>query len=764
MKFFRFFLGSAAAFVLLTPYCGVEACGPFFEPETFVRTTRPDDLQGFARGQLGILQTGFDSNELAVAYRYLNGGRLSAEELAVYAAKPEYPNEAIDAPASAVSQEAWNDRLREQKDAQPASEWLKARAQYVSASEIPEQAPAFPRNYNGLIEFDPYAVNCTDGAFANAVQTLKQRAAAWGAQSAWLADWIHGQDAVFSYCVGKAASMPAAAPANAPALLKADRAYQTAAATLYAKQNDEAARLFAAIATDKSSPWQPWGQYLAARATVRKAFSMGKPTDPWSGDLATFDLATMRQAQQMLEAIRTQPGRGPSEAAVKAELNLVRLRTEPEKRVAEICAALAGPGPDANFRQDLADLNFVLVKHLEGKNPPPLLAWIAAWRSGKASDAYAAWKQTHELPWLVAALAKAGPRDSFAEELLAAAAKIKPGAPAYDTAFDARIRLLVGLKRNDEARALLDAALASVHSQKDSSRLNALRNQRMAMARTFSEFLSFAPRTILEQGSEEAGLRNTACEDAAKKSHVKGSCSMNQPLPGFDEDFVSALNRQIPLSLWLEAASTPSIPANLRQDLAVAAWVRSVLLEDAGAAAKVLPLLPAALGVTPDRAQGFPAVLTILRNPGIQPYLEPGVARVASYSTFSEFRNNWWGSVAENTDSEHPGILVTVDPAAFLSPAQLAAGQAEYARLAQAENSAVVLGQRVLDYAKAHPDDKDVPEALALAVRATHYAVGSWKDPKAEGKANTAISKAAFQLLHSRYPETSWAKKTKFYY
>ena len=63
--------------VLLSPLSGVEACGPDFEPDVFVRASHPDDMNAFARGHLGILQTGFDSNEYAVAYRYLNGGKVS---------------------------------------------------------------------------------------------------------------------------------------------------------------------------------------------------------------------------------------------------------------------------------------------------------------------------------------------------------------------------------------------------------------------------------------------------------------------------------------------------------------------------------------------------------------------------------------------------------------------------------------------------------------------------------------------------------------
>ncbi len=72
------------AAALLAPVRNVEACGPFFEPDVFVSTTSPDDFAAFGKGQLGILQAGFDSNEYAVAYRYLNGGKLSAAELHAY--------------------------------------------------------------------------------------------------------------------------------------------------------------------------------------------------------------------------------------------------------------------------------------------------------------------------------------------------------------------------------------------------------------------------------------------------------------------------------------------------------------------------------------------------------------------------------------------------------------------------------------------------------------------------------------------------------
>ncbi len=53
-----------------------------------------------------------------------------------------------------------------------------------------------------------------------------------------------------------------------------------------------------------------------------------------------------------------------------------------------------------------------------------------------------------------------------------------------------------------------------------------------------------------------------------------------------------------------------------------------------------------------------------------------------------------------------------------------------------------------------------MPEALALVVRATHY--GCFRNDDEKKKA--ALSKEAFNQLHKRYPNSTWAQQTKYYY
>jgi hypothetical protein len=770
----RFAVSAAAvALVLLSPFDGVEACGPDFEPDVFVRLNSPDQLGAFSKGQLGILQSGFDSNEYAVAFRYLNGGRLSDGEREIYA--PERgPAQVQDwtrlsggqiASALAAERQA-------RSPARPPGAWRLARAKFAPTDEQTGQPQSFPTDLEGNIVFDPSYLNCPDPAFQNAVLTLNKRADAWGKQSPWLLEWIRGQDAVFSNCSGKTLTAPAAAPADSPALFRADRAYQLASAFFYAKQFDQAARQFEAVAQDKSSPWSSWGEYLAARATVRKAFAMDKQTDPYSGDRAGFDEDTMRKAQRILEVALKQRNPAPSREMIVHELNFIRIRTEPEKRVDEICAALAGPNPDENFGQDLSDLSWVLMKHIALQNPPPLLAWIAAWRgSVSAASAFATWQQSHTMPWLVMAIAKSEPSDAFTPELLQEAAQIGPGTPAYDTVFYHRVRLLIGLNRGDEARSLLDGTLLAMRSQQPSSNENSLLAERLSVARDFQQFLAYTPRKVVLSSDTNDATIQVNCGKRRDGYQSPSDCPQDSDPPRldhsleFDEDAVFMLNRRTPIQFLVEAASSPNLPPNLQQDLVLATWTRSVVLEDSASAAKLAPLLPKSLRESAGTGVGFSATLTILRNPGLRPFLSAGVSRLASFNVLDEYRDNWWGVSRGRQDEIDAGKSNRLPLPSFFTKEQQITADAQCQRLQQLPYAAALLGQRTIDYARDHPDNPEVPEALALTVRATHYTYADWgKDSQGAAAKNTAVSKAAFQLLHSRYPKSLWAIRTHYYY
>lgn len=73
-----------AVVAVVFPFISVQACGPFFFDDVFVRSLRPDHPKLFAQGKLGVLLPTYPRADLTVAYRYLNGGSLTAEEQQAY--------------------------------------------------------------------------------------------------------------------------------------------------------------------------------------------------------------------------------------------------------------------------------------------------------------------------------------------------------------------------------------------------------------------------------------------------------------------------------------------------------------------------------------------------------------------------------------------------------------------------------------------------------------------------------------------------------
>ena len=763
-------IAAIGAALLFLTWQGLRACGPDFDPTTFVDNKKPDNTATFGRGHLGLLQAGFDSTDYAVAFRYLNGGTLSAAEQMVYAPPPTQVKDAtgMTPEQAAAAQRADAEAV---DNASALIVWQRERSRFLPALATKTHEQSLPTDAQGNVAFDPDYLNCPDAAFRTAALTLKARATTWGAKSPWLAAWIQSQDAVFAHCAAESSATPAPLPANPPALLRADWNYQVAASRFYARQFDAAADDFRLIAGDKNSPWSGWGQYLAARATVRKAFALGKKTDPYSNDLAAFDMDTMRHAQQILQHLldqemgdKNEPANpGASRSAILQELNLIRLRTEPEKRLTEICAALAGPAPDSNFSNDLADLNFVLIKQLHINQAPPLFQWIADWRQPADTHAFSEWKQNRGLPWLVLAMSKAQPGDSAAPQLLTAALSIKPESPAHDTVFFHRVRLLIGSRHSDEARSLLDEALPAIIQQPPSSLTNALLGQRMAVARSYTEFLQYAPRTSLATSSPYDRKQTWTCTGNPVWMRELGHCPTASEPPSFDADSISVLNLQAPMDLLVEAANSETLPPNLHHDVVLSAWTRSVVLEDAVNAARLAPLLPEALRKSAGSGIGFAADLAILRNPGLRPYLEAGTSRLDDFSQLDSYRDNWWNARWEGRYQSASPQLDKPDYAAFLTSEQIQRGEAEAERVMQLPAGPVVIGRRIVEYAKAHPEDPEVPSALALIVRATRYGAQNW-DHNGASIDNAALSKAAFDLLHARYPNSRWAASTPYHY
>jgi hypothetical protein len=450
-------------------------------------------------------------------------------------------------------------------------------------------------------------------------------------------------------------------------------------------------------------------QYDAARQDFQTIAS--DPSSPWQ-DIAPYLAARcliragkFADADTELQHIAADPALGRFHASASGLRGYVRARLHPAERMHELALALVKPDSQTTIQQDLIDYRTLFDQNVKPSQDDDLTAWIVSFQAG-GNGALEKWRATHALPWLLGALQAAGPKDSAVPELLAAASAVKPDSPGYVTVNYHWARLLPAV----DARTLTDQLLKL---DMPVSARNQFRAERLSLARNFEEFLSYASRTPVD--------------DDAK--------------PGvdlLDDDSALVLDRAVPLARLKQASTSALLPEATRKDLQRTVSIRSLVLTQ-----------------SPD----FDEVFRLLNTPGDSPFVRGGYGRFTEDPrAIDNYRDNWWCAVSgtsvwrpEPERQEQPAVVAN-----FLSPPDREQAAAEWQKLAALSAGPDWLGAQTLAFAERHPRDPRIPEALYLVVRASHYGCNDAKTGD--------TSKRAFDLLHRRYPNTEWAKKTPYWY
>jgi hypothetical protein len=405
-----------------------------------------------------------------------------------------------------------------------------------------------------------------------------------------------------------------------------------------------------------------------------------------------------------LRRVAADPARPRWHAPATALLGYVSSHRHPPERMHELALALVKPNSQATIGQDLIDYRMLFDKDIKPGQGDDLTDWIVSFQAG-GHGALEKWRASRTLPWLVAALQLAGPKDTATPELLTVAAAVKSDSPGYLTVSYQRIRLMPP----DQARALADQLLAGNLS---TASQNQIRAERMGLARDFNEFLRYAPRRPVAEMTDEVQPPEKSEDD-------------------LDADAAGILNFNLPLAYLKQAQASTLLPEHVRQELGRVIFVRTLLLAD-----------------TPS----FDQIFTLLHSPGMELYLQPGYGRnTKEVDQIDNFRDNWWCSADLPKNAPPPD-----QRAPFLSDAEIQKAADEALKLRGAGAAPDWLSAQAVAFAQAHPDDPRIPEALYLVVRSSRY--GCTDDKTGD------FSKRAFDLLHKRYPNTEWAKKTPFWY
>ncbi|MDD5462971.1 MAG: hypothetical protein PHG00_15285 [Methylococcales bacterium] len=130
---------------------------------------------------------------------------------------------------------------------------------------------------------------------------------------------------------------------------------------------------------------------------------------------------------------------------------------------------------------------------------------------------------------------------------------------------------------------------------------------------------------------------------------------------------------------------------------------------------------------------------------------------MTALNEIDDYRDNWWCDADFDPQFFNQGREVADFPApTFFTQAEIAEAAAENAGIAASTGGSNFLAAQTVQWAKQYPDEKRLPEALYLAVKAPRYGCQNC----ATGKA----SKAAYDVLNKRFKNTEWKKKTPYWF
>ncbi|HEY3990015.1 MAG TPA: hypothetical protein VGM02_12005 [Acidobacteriaceae bacterium] len=813
----------AAAFTFVVFVIPANSCGPFFPEALFVQNSMPDGIYAaYAKGEIGVPQPGYRVQDLVVAFDWLNGHGLTADEQqqAVALDRIQTTREYQD-PAKLPGFVAW---LAARKDSGvPEPPPPPPQSGFHITQELNSDRPVPGASYQNF-------TNCLDPAFATAADTLKDRKTAHANDSASFADWVHGQDAVFANCNGSGDKMPADAASNAPEWLKQDRAYQQAAAKFYQTDYDAAITRLKTIVVDTSSPWHLIARLVEARAMIRRA-TIGQITDipaaavaapdaPYSEERekaqrAYQNLVKQKEFERLgyplnaLLAIIGDPIMQQYHADAAGLLDFVKLRLEPRVQAEVLAARLTDPDraqTPGHFQQAIIDLRYYLYPPYSRQRSPaatkstspsaPLFTWMQAmrapapvqetgWsdqtpdpakvqqeRAQAATEALGRWRSTHATLWLIGAMANAQPGDPAAAELIQAAMQIPQTSPAWTAATYNRLRLTEDPATMRGDLAVIEPSL--VHTpQRSTINLFKLLNQRVSP--TLADFLHQAAALPAGITTFDSGYPDAP----DTKPDPNSLCGVNGSEAStllFNPDAATILNTRMPLTLLVEAAEDKALPRNLSFQIAQSTWTRAILLNRPEIARRMSPILTGCYPAWKPWLESYDSaktadnrhaagLLALMRFPSTEPLVRAGMQRSDGFATYSQFRDNWW-SASDTAQPASPGNPSGRAATFFGTQPATPAALPDPPFLTEADRARA---QREIAALRATTCASDYFAAAALDWQKQHPA-----DPRnvallgfaerairngCRTDATKELNHRLFVIVQTKYPKSEWAKK-----
>lgn len=690
-------------------------------------------------------------------------------------------------------------------DSLPEKDWPKTRNQLAKHLGL----PTIEGEVKASITADMYSesLNCYPDAFSNAARVAEARLEKYQKDKEALAVWLQNQDLVFQTCSSLGAKVFEqwkALPKEAPTWLVHDNAYQHAAAQFYLNNYDEAMKEFVAIGNTPDSPWVGLAQYMQLRVTVR-----GLGGDHMSSLSKAEVQARIEPALKLANDLLKNPALKMYYDSIARLVAALKTRTLKRMERLMAIAPVLEKAPvnaeamrefEGNYRQFLLDYQWGEDDaRLDGQvQPPDFLDWLVTMRGLSGNDystlfekdkqedvanhGYEQWQKKKTQPWLFAAAAQMSVQDKRYSEIVKDLEKIDAKQVGFFAAQLYLIRHAAFHQQTKQVRQLGLPLWKQAKNMNPTDR-NILASLLLPTSQNEDEFLMWAKRVEIVREDPE----NPENKEPAKSV-----------FDVWDEDAKAVYNAYLPVRVQARVLKKAKLSNADKLSLYEVIWSRAIRTDQLHvareAAAQILALRSASEAPMKKSTKANLEKMSKLSNKAdvgrmilerltaeedkMEDFRESDLYRYSG-EVGNDFSKNRM-SEQSTSNKENYGEAsrcqyrrayfdaqnqlfvqslqesLIIESPVWLSNEDRKQASEEWAVLSKLDPLAIEHFKTIYAYEKTHANDPIVPHALYIAIRMTRYeckspGLGKW-------------SKEAFTHLKKQYPNSEWAKSTKYWY
>lgn len=573
--------------------------------------------------------------------------------------------------------------------------------------------------------------------------------------------------------------------------------FQQAQKAFYSTKFEKAEKLFKIISNDENHPYAMQATYMLARLYITEERTLPVPDD--TNDYTKVKEIFLSKAEAQFNKVITNPNWKELQDDAKDMLKYVNTRRDKFIGLEANAKILENSDNPIELQKALDDYHYIYEVYFNSqdnenllKNASDFSTWMYIWRHPKNVDMIVMkqkFQATQNDAWLLASVKYTPYADDSFFLIERAVLNLPKSSIAYYTANYYLIKKVIDSGDNAKAQTLinnLDISNASIGV------LDFINDLKMRNASTLEEMFKYSERHTYET----AGVYiNNAQENAINS------------IAFMDNKAKEIFRLRLPVSKQVELLSRDDIFSKKQTEyLRLVVFLRATLLNDWNSAdiianqislnnAGIKNDLSLYLSAKNNIDKQYYAAYFIASYPGISLYIYddvlithaiddmikitdekyyPALYPRENYKEMINMGGYRWNYCLNRNLNEIPNNLNPQDYYIEILKKQIDPGYYDISivdkLLSDIDKNTLYdemkkiynqddnyISKVIIDYAGTNPNESSLPEALYFVVKISRYGNCVNND-------TSSYSKKAFQLLHTKYPNSEWSKKTPYYF